>query len=119
LDDDRVEYFEILLEYMISGSVASKDAFNIIEPGQIGLKRCLVFIEYSDKYGMGDASSAVHDSLEKVLPTTKVSKFSNPVRILIQPCDVEVVFKVTPSGSSLRVLITKAALSTNGLRGKT
>lgn len=113
LDEDKVEDFEILLEYMISGGIISKDAVSVKETGQLGLKRCMEFIQYTDKYGMGDASSAVYDTLQKVLPTTLINMdgiYGGAQGAGIQPSHVETVFRVTTSGSPLRMMILQAAL---------
>jgi hypothetical protein len=112
-EKDKVEHFEILLEYMISGGVILKDSLNIKEIGKGGLKKCMEFIEYTDKYGMGDASSAVHDTFQKILHTTKTYYAGTS----IQPSHVETVFRVAAPGNPLRSLIAKAALPTTGMAG--
>jgi hypothetical protein len=59
---------------MISGGVIPTDAVSVAETGQPGLKRCMEFMEYTDKYGMGDASSAVHDALKMVCPPARTMR---------------------------------------------
>jgi hypothetical protein len=78
------------------------------------------FIQYTDKYGMGDASSVVYDALRKVLRTTLFnmdSIYGRAQGIKIQPSHVETVFRVTTSGTPLRMMILQAALSTAGMTG--
>ena len=116
LEEDNPEYFELLLKYMFAGGEIRKDCVDITQGGAAGMKMCMDYIEYTDKYGMGGASVAVHDSLERILPTT-IS--SGDVGAWVTTAQVETVFRVAPVGSPLRTLITKAALSTTGFAGIT
>jgi hypothetical protein len=118
LDQDNIEYFNILVEYMSSGFVMC-NALHVFRDGPAGMQECMNFLDYVDKYGMGDAAFAVYESLEKVISSLYTFCNGFKLGVRIQPCHVETVFRVTPPGHPLRSLIAKAALSTAGLTGAT
>ncbi len=118
LDQDNVEHFNILVEYMSSGFVMC-NAFQVFQGGPVGMQLCMDFLDYVDKYGMGDAAFAVYESLERVISSLYTLSNGFKYGVQIQPSHVETVFRVTPTGHPLRSLIAKAALSTAGMTGAT
>lgn len=116
LDQDNIEYFNILVEYMSTGMVMC-NALYVFRDGPAGMQECMNFLDYVDKYGMGDAAFAVQDSLERVIRSLYTYCNGYKLGVRVQPCHVETVFRVTPPGHPLRTLITKAAMSTAGMTG--
>ncbi len=116
LDQDNIDYFMVLGEYMTTGFVLA-NALYIARDGPAGMQVCMEFLDYVDKYGMGDAAFAVQESLERVISSLYTFCNGYKLGVRIQPCNVETVFRVTPAGHPLRSLITKAALSTAGMTG--
>lgn len=116
LDQDNLDYFHVLVEYMSSGFIMA-NALIVYQDGPAGMQACMDFLDYVDKYGMGDAAFAVQESLERVICSLYTFCNGYKLGVRIQPCNVETVFRVTPPGHPLRSLITKAALSTAGMTG--
>jgi len=107
LEEDLIAHWEILLEFIYSGKVAT-NAVNFEVPiGSDILKvdKCMDFMEYADKYDLGGASIAVHDCLQQSFKPQRGYKPIFPDGL------IELVFRVVPPGSQLRALVTKAALN--------
>lgn len=118
MDEDHVDHFDVLVEYMTTGYVMN-NALQVKDMGIAGMQVCMNFLDYVDKYGLGDAAFAVNDSLERVISSIFTLSNGYKLGVQIQPCNVETVFRVTPPGHPLRSLIAKAALSTAGVGGHT
>jgi hypothetical protein len=99
LDEDKVEDFEILLEYVLCGQVTTQIR-NEYQTSTSYLK-CFEFIAYADKYGLGEAGIAVHDALRDLLQWDP-----HPLR----PEHIELVFRATSKHHPIRDLIAKTAL---------
>ncbi|KAF8864066.1 hypothetical protein BDZ45DRAFT_52420 [Acephala macrosclerotiorum] len=122
LPEDKVEDFDIILEYLLHGRVTSEAKIRSV--GQNGLSECMNFIIYVDKYNLGEVSAAVMEPLKKVL-TTKFFTGNLEVgsdialddgRPKIEEQHIETVFKFTPSNSPVRTLIAQAAVSCAGMK---
>lgn len=105
LPEDSVEDFDVLLDYMVYGNVS--EVLDVLKTGKDTVRRCMSFFEYADKYGIADVEEAIHDPLEKALVAYGAEEFHARY--------IEVVYRITPSNSPLRILMAKAALSFAGL----
>lgn len=104
LPDDNVDFFELLVEYMLHGKVEDTEILMNPNNDLIADKdHCIKFIAYVDKYGVGEASSMVEEKLQKILPWLGWTRISGS--------DVETVFRAVPVGHELRKMITAATLS--------
>lgn len=106
LPEDSVEDFDILLDYILTGHVPS--TYEVKENDKAGLEKCISFIEYADKYSIGEAGMAVYDNLVKILQSREV---------FLRPNHIKTVFQVFPEKHTMRELIAKAALNA-GFAGK-
>jgi hypothetical protein len=115
LPEDKVEDFEILLEYMLRGTITECILFTQ-KQGQ-PIQRCMNFLEYADRYSVREAYNAVHEPLKKILEDAAAlhdeGLFKGIFRT-ITPSDIELVFRVAPKDSPLRSLVTKGALAAMG-----
>lgn len=102
LADDTIHYFEILLEYMMSGKITT-NAVAVTD-----VKSASAWMEYANKYDLQGASEGVYDGIKAHLKGCKT--------IPILEDDIELFFKTTLPGSPLRTLIVQAAISYKGLR---
>ena len=113
LEEDNVDHWEILLEFMYSGKVETTAVDFGELPDQNHIRQCINFIEYTDKYGLGGASLAVHDclrrSLRKEYPIS--SRMHLLATFILKTGLIELVFRVAPPGSKLRTLVARAALA--------
>jgi len=101
---------------MLSGGCVHNDHVKITGRGTTGLQKCMEFVEYTDKYGMGDASKAIHDALYTIVSTKNKSGIYL-AGTTIQLSNVDTIFKVTSPGNPLRPLIAKAAFAVAGMTG--
>lgn len=112
LPEDRVEDFDLLLEYMLHGKITNK--VSIKNTDAEGLDECVRFIEYFDKYNLSEAAVVIIEPLQQII---KPGYAQAKVSVAIEPSHIERVFQATTSGSILRSLFTQAALSYKGLQG--
>jgi hypothetical protein len=101
LFEDRVEFFEIMIEFMLHGkveNVRSFHKFNLNSTAMEDKKEFIEFIKYNDKYGLGEISNEAQQEFSKALGylVTKVDV-----------SDIEVVFGALPAGSPLRTLLVR------------
>lgn len=102
LRDDPVEYFELILDYMMSGKIAT-DAVKAS-----AINHAMIFMQYANKYELPGACDAVHDEMKIKLADNVVVAISEDV--------IQSFFQMTVPGSPLRTLIVQAALSYKGLQ---
>jgi hypothetical protein len=112
LPEETIDDWEILLEYMLHGSFPGSIKTSAIGDKEI-IKRCIDFLKFAEKYGLGAASDAIYEPLKKVLeipyhPTTLHQ---------ITASEIEVIFRVVPAESRLRALAAQCVLSTFGIKG--
>ncbi|PVH86917.1 hypothetical protein DL98DRAFT_287825 [Cadophora sp. DSE1049] len=74
----------------------------------MAVERCISFLVYANKYMLGPVEDHVHEPLKRALISCEETVFSGT--------HIKRVFEATENGSSLRVLITDAALSFGGAR---
>ena len=109
--EDDTEDFDILLEYMLRGSLPLdniKPRGEAAELNDLG-RRYMELVEYADKYDM-------HHGIGELLYEPLRERLVHQNRIL--PKDVELVFRVLNKGHKMRKLITQAALSQQGPHGR-
>lgn len=115
LPEDNVEDFEIILEYMLHGGAAGPIA--VKEAGTEGVKRCMEFLEYADKYNLGGVcDAAVYEPLKAALVQQVDPSGWASYRVMIEASQIELVFRICLPGSPVRVLIAQAAISAKGIR---
>jgi hypothetical protein len=102
LPEDKVEDFEVLLGYMLRGTIT--ESLTVTEKGGLGIRRCM---EYAAKYDMDKACTAVYEPLREILENK-----ASPQQITLK--DIEVVFRVAPKSSPIRSLIARGALAVMG-----
>jgi len=117
LEEDRVDFFEVLLRYMKGGGVICEHAMTVSEhtTGEAGYMECWEFIEFADKFFLGDAISALYSSLEFVLP---IYRNDTPAGVRLREyqvkkvdaSDVKTVFRITSPKNPVRQLFATAAL---------
>jgi hypothetical protein len=124
LPEDRVDDFEILLEYMLRGQLSG--SLVVKETGGEIIKRCINFLEYADKYDLATATcEAILEPLKKVLGEPQVFARVTWIRRqmvtkrenFIMPEDIQTIYRIAPAGSPLRTLVAQGALSAAGIRG--
>ena len=106
LPEDRVEGFDVILDYMLTGHIPT--TFEVKESDKAGLEKCISFTEYADKYSIAEAGMVVYDILIEILQSCDVILRSNHIKT---------VFRTFPEKHAMRKLIAKAALNT-GFSGK-
>ncbi|PVH86916.1 hypothetical protein DL98DRAFT_582234 [Cadophora sp. DSE1049] len=96
--EDDVEDFEILLEYLLRGSLQLDDIKVKGEAAKLNdmCRRYMELLEYADKYNM-------HHGIGELLYEPLKARLAYDNRIL--PRDVELVFRVLRKGNKLRELI--------------
>lgn len=104
LPEDHIGDFDAMIDFVIKGSV--DDALSTEKWGEETIERCVSFLVYAKKYGLGRVDDLVYGSLKKAV-TGKDSRG-------LRGDHIERVFDLTSEASSLRVLITQAALSLGG-----
>lgn len=105
LPEDKVEDFEVLLEYMLRRIITK--GLTVTEKRDLGIWRCTDFLEYADKYDMDEASTAIYEPLKEFLEHK-----TSPQQIT--PTDIEAVFRVALKDCPLRTLIARGALVVMG-----
>jgi hypothetical protein len=50
---------------MLRGTIT--ESLTVTKKGGLGIRRCMGFLEYADKYDMGEACTAVYESLKEIL----------------------------------------------------
>jgi hypothetical protein len=110
LDSDNVEWFEVLLEYMLFGRATTPPSLSTCHPS-ITLDVCLDFLEYADKYNLGSVCDVVYDPLRAAF----TSRFHTPNPISIDQADR--IFRIAPKGSRIRPLVAEAIISSKGIQG--
>lgn len=83
LPEDRVEFFEIMIEFMLHGkveNVGSIHEFNLNSTATEDKNEFIEFIKYNDKYGLGEISDEAQQEFSELL----VDK--------VDVSDIEVVF---------------------------
>jgi hypothetical protein len=118
LPDDRVEDFQILLEFMLRGDSPGSIKFSEVSTRAADFKipslleRSFDFIRYADKYNLAEAAEVVYEPLQQALsyqhkdgnPTKMIAKLGKWA-LRIAPSDVELIFRVMPVGSKGRTLV--------------
>ena len=104
LPEDRVEFFEIMIEFMLHGkveNVGSIHEFNLNSTATEDKNEFIEFIKYNDKYGLGEISEAAEQEFSELL----VDK--------VDVSDIEVVFGALPAGSPLRTMLVHEIFVSN------
>lgn len=117
LPEDNIADFEVLLEYMLRGSVSYPIV--VTEEGAEAVKRCMDFLEYADKYNLGGACDAAHDALKRALTEPHYPSIGwggNASVPTIDEANIELVYRIALPDSKLRTLAAQAALSTKGFQ---
>ncbi|KAE8448421.1 hypothetical protein EG329_009486 [Mollisiaceae sp. DMI_Dod_QoI] len=120
LPEDKVKDFEVLMEYMLSGTTAT---FEVTEIGGAAVVACMDFLRYADKYTMGYVGQIIEEPLRKALEhlsnlAHQVKKPKDPVRPEgITGDDIELVFRTSPANSRLRAVVVLGAIAYNGPKG--
>lgn len=115
LPDDKVEHFEILMEYWLKGSMDDWFKSHAVRKKPVG--QCMDFLTFADKYGF-DVAEAMEAPLASALgkgDNGRLNKKTNPAEE-VRGCDVELVYRTTTTGSKLRRLVAEAVLSAQGFR---
>ncbi len=92
--------------------------------GGPAVQRCMEFILYADKYNLAEAAEVVYEPLKRALqfdyslgkPIKMTTKPGKPRAPRITPGDIELIFRVMPTGSRLRRLAAQGVLSSNGMQ---
>lgn len=121
--EDRVEFFELLLEYMYHGNItpgiSSDKNWEVVQTKQdaswglewdvdLTVRKCIDFIAYANFYDLGPAGMAVYETLKK--------SFENRAQLKVD--HIETIFHLTPPNPKLRSLITSVALCQQGPTGQ-
>lgn len=126
LPEDKVDDFEVLLEFMLRGTLAG--SLQVQETGGQAIRRCIEFLEYADKYDLGAATcEAVYEPLKKALLDPYKGKVTKAPRTVIKPVviprpgviipdDIRTVYRIAGPESPLRTLVTQGALSAYGVK---
>ena len=101
LKEDAIADFELLLDYILTGSIAAH--FDQPESDEAALNKCMTFIEYADKYDVADVGLAVYDALMKILHGNG--------SVVLKPTHIEIVYAAFPKGHRLRTLIASTAMN--------
>lgn len=113
LPEDKVDDFEVLLEYMLHGTVGTLVVRKTC--GQ-AIKRCMEVLEYADKYNLAETGDAVYDPLKAALTdiaTPNHGFYAPPYHPYeITSSDAETVFRIAPPGTRLRELLVQGVIST-------
>lgn len=110
LPEDNVEHFQALLEVLVGWN----PAYIFTETRQNGVSKCMLFLEYTEKYQVKDAAHPIiYVALRKVFLEWGSR---DPRQFAILGEDIETVFEACSAGSPLRSLITSAAISFGGLQ---
>jgi hypothetical protein len=105
--EDRVEFFEIMIEFMLHGkveNVGSLHKFNLNSTVMEDKNEFIEFIKYNDKYGLGEISDEAQQEFSKLLGYSTAK---------VDVSDIEVVFGALPAGSPLRTLLVHKILLSN------
>lgn len=101
LPEDNVEDFEVLVEYIFHHSAG--DRLSVSNSGRDTIECCLSFLEYADKYNLGDVSGGLYEPIRNALEEYGSSVF--------KPEHIETVFCLTKDGNYPRELMAEAALA--------
>lgn len=94
---------------MLHHTVVRHDVGN---DGGMTLKSCIDFLEYADKYNLGEVGDAVYESLQKALSGNSTSEYTNgPRPHAVTPAYAETVFRIMPPGNRLRTLLIQGVTS--------
>jgi hypothetical protein len=107
LFEDRVEFFKIMIEFMLHGkveNVGSLHEFNLNLTAMEDKKEFIEFIKYNDKYGLGEISNEAQQEFSELLGYSGTR---------VNVSDIEVVFSALPAGSPLRTLLVRKIYSSN------
>ncbi|KAH8815744.1 hypothetical protein F5884DRAFT_191775 [Xylogone sp. PMI_703] len=115
LPDDRVEHFELLLEYWLKGSM--DDWFKAHPSKKKPVIQCMDFLAFADKYGF-EVVEAMEAPLTSALGKSDAARSNKKVNHAeeVRASDIELVYRMTSVGSPLRRLMAEAALSAKGFR---
>jgi len=110
LPEDKVDDFEVLLEYMLRGQISEVFEVKKNQSASVAVQRCVNFLEYADKYELGDAAcTEIYEPLKKALSTKIIEtlpsgskKISNAVSEDAIEDAIETVYRVAPENSPLR-----------------
>lgn len=135
LPEEKIEDFDIFLEFILRGTIAVKPGLRGAEET---ISQCLDFLKFADKYQLGDVSEAIFKPLfdalwfytaEIKLPrASRTDNLSAPWQTLgsdpplvvfkrpngLERKDIELVFTTCPERSSIRTLVVQALLSVAG-----
>ncbi|KAI9649597.1 hypothetical protein NHQ30_002178 [Ciborinia camelliae] len=101
LPEDTVADFEVLVEYIFHHGFG--DELSISKYGKNAIERRLSFLEFADKYDLGDISPILYRSIR-----------DTPVyygQSIFKPEYIETVFSLTKDGNRLRELMADAVLA--------
>ena len=107
--EDKAEDFEVLVEYMLHGSIPD------ITQGLLNnfVSRYMGVIAYAERFAMGDIfGELLCEKLEKALLDEQDSSLGND---FLTPARVELIFRVIRRGHPLRILAAKHVLSCHGI----
>ncbi|RFU31004.1 hypothetical protein B7463_g5323, partial [Scytalidium lignicola] len=115
LRDDKVEHFEMLMEFWLKGSM--DDWFKAHPTKKKPVAQCIEFLAFADKYGF-DVVEAMEAPLTNAIGKSDPSRPNKKINHAeeIRGCDIELVYRMTSVGSPLRRLIVEAVLSARGIR---
>lgn len=112
LVDDYVDWFEVLAEFMITGSVSHATVEKVcLDSGNNGpsFNNIISFIQYAENYGLGEASSdVVLNPLKQAY--ARYGFFDSYEHI-------QIIFRAVPKGNPLRGVVAQAYLPTLFLLG--
>jgi hypothetical protein len=101
LDEDRIEDFEIIFNYMRYASYEIEVPYE--DDIHKSMTYCMHVIEYGAKYSLEAASCCIFDAVEELLSGNVAE------RELLQPSYIKLVFGRFPEGHRMRALFGKMA----------
>ncbi|KAH7418318.1 hypothetical protein BKA64DRAFT_635451 [Cadophora sp. MPI-SDFR-AT-0126] len=109
--EDKIEDFEILLEFMLHGS--TPDALDLRGAKEGLFTTCMAVILYADKFAMGELiCEHLRDRMKAGLKRLAGGPFK-PTRVT--PDHIELVCRLTRDGSPVRTLLAQEVLSYSGV----
>ncbi|KAF4637887.1 hypothetical protein G7Y89_g192 [Cudoniella acicularis] len=112
LPKDKIEDFEILVEYMLRGGGGL--TFTTTKVDHAAYNECVEFVTYADKYGLGDAAAVICEPLRKFAISVSASYYRQS---FIEASHIELIYRTTSPGNPLRPLFAELVLSCFGFDG--
>ncbi|CZR54511.1 uncharacterized protein PAC_04395 [Phialocephala subalpina] len=122
---ETTDNFDVIVDYMMRNIIPGEKNANskrTIDDNKDTIAQCLRFLEFADKYELGDVSEVLYGPLSKAIcdlsfhkkrgdspRSSKVQKQCG-----IEGSDIERIFSLCPAGSRLRTLAAQASLSFSG-----